>query len=92
MTASLKLEKSKFSMPSSTTYSSSDHNVSRGHVLTITSAVTGVIAVIAVLLRAVTKAKILKATGWDDWSLYIALVVTAPTLRYCSTHRSLTYD
>ena len=59
---------------SAATHAPPDGNVSRGHVLTITSAVTGIAALVAVLLRGITRARILKATGLDDWCLYLALV------------------
>ena len=61
-------------MSSTATHAPQEGNVGRGHVLTITSAVTGIAALIAVVLRGITRIKILKAVGWDDWFLFLALV------------------
>lgn len=64
-----------FAMSSSaTTHPPLGGDVGRGHVLNITSKVTGFIAIFAVALRMLAKVKTTKVVSWDDWVLVLALV------------------
>ena len=53
---------------------SSSVSPGRGHILVITALITVTVAALAVILRCVTRGKVAKSLGWDDWILVLSLV------------------
>lgn len=55
-------------------------NKSDGYMLIIVVSTTFVPALLAVLLRVYTRAKVVHSLGWDDWIMLLAIV----SLLHCS--------